>query len=332
MTPEFYKIFSDYQEIAVRYDEPHKAVWCYFNPVPKPCFSITMLRELRELQQRIIDYYGHYPIHIDAPVQYVIICSQIPGIFNLGGDLTLFARLIKERNKEQLLEYATLCIEIVYLNAVSMHLPITVVALVEGTALGGGFESALSANILIATEDAEMGFPEIRFNLFPGMGAYSLLARLVGTVTAEKMIDSGIVYHAGELYQKGIVNHMIGSNNVDNSVDKILQQHNLRANGLRAILKVRQRYHPITYHELEDIVKIWVDTAMRMKDKDLRMMDRLVNAQQLMMNRQGKKFLLRTKQDRRFTKDCVVFPLKDSSGNIIMTDRRKDSDRRQQRS
>ena len=179
----------------------------------------------------------------EAPIRYLIVCSQIPGIYNLGGDLSLFISLIREQKKKQLLDYAIHCIDNVYLNAVSMNLPVTTVSLVEGTALGGGFETALSGNLLIATEEAEMGFPEIRFNLFPGMVAYSLLARLVGTVATEKIIGSGTIYSAGELHDMGIVNHLVGSDNVRENVERILRQHSRSDNGFQAMIRASIKFH-----------------------------------------------------------------------------------------
>lgn len=328
MKPEFYKIFSEYREIAVRYDEPNKAVWCYFNPAPKACFSLQMLKDLRLMQQNIMNFFQGLDPAEEAPIRYLVVCSQIPGIYNLGGDLSLFIDLIREQRKKQLLDYAIHCIDNIYLNTVNMNLPVTTVSLVEGTALGGGFETALSGNILIATEEAEMGFPEIRFNLFPGMGAYSLLARLVGTVAAEKMIGSGAIYSAGELYEMGIVNHLIGSDNVRESVERILRQHSRLDNGFQAMMLARQRCNPVTFEELEDIVRIWVDAALRLTARDLKMMERLIKAQQAKMQQQEKRFLLRTKQDRRFSGDDVTFPLTDSSGKTVYYDRRQNDDRR----
>ena len=332
MTPEFYKIFAEYREIAVRYDEPHKAVWCYFNPAPRPCFSLQMLQDLRLMQQNIIDFFNDLNPREEAPIRYLIVCSQIPGIYNLGGDLSLFISLIREQKKKQLLDYAIHCIDNVYLNAVSMNLPVTTVSLVEGTALGGGFETALSGNLLIATEEAEMGFPEIRFNLFPGMGAYSLLARLVGTVATEKIIGSGTIYSAGELHDMGIVNHLVGSDNVRENVERILRQHSRSDNGFQAMILARHRCNPITFQELEDIVRIWVDAALRLTTRDLKMMKRLIKAQQAKMQQQEKRFLLRTKQDRRFSGEDVTFPLTDSSGQTIHFDRRHNDDRRRGKS
>jgi len=328
MTTDFYKIFSNYQEISVRYDMPNRAVWCYFNPAPRPCFSLTMLHELRQMQQSIINYFSTLSEPSQPLIRYQILSSQVPGIFNLGGDLALFSTWIREKDRQQLLDYATRCIDICYFNAINLNLPITTISLVEGTALGGGFESALSSNILVATENAEMGFPEIRFNLFPGMGAYSLLARTCGMTTAERLILSGAIYSAWELYDIGIINYLAEPDKGPESVIKYMQQHQRSGNGRRAMQLVRQRYHRIDYQELEDITEIWVDAALRLKDRDLRIIDRLVNAQSLKMTKQKKRSLLRTKQDRRFIQEEIVFPLKTWSGEEIVLDRRNNPDRR----
>ena len=275
-----------------------------------------------------MDYFDTRETGSEPPIRYQVYCSQIPGVFNLGGDLALFSKLIKDKDRQQLFDYAHRCIELCYLNSVNLHLPLTTIALVEGAALGGGFEMALSSNVLIATEDAEMGFPEIRFNLFPGMGAYSFLARMCGMANTERMLTSGAIYNARELYDLGIVHHLAKPDNGQESVKKFIRQHQRLSNGHRALQQVRQRYHPIDYQELADITEIWVDAALRLENKDLRMMDRLVKAQQIKMAKQKKKSLLRTKQDRRFVTKNVTFPLTDWSGRTIMSDRRKNPDRR----
>jgi DSF synthase len=68
------------------------------------------------------------------------------------------------------------------------------IALVQGDALGGGFECALSGNVLIAERGAKMGFPEILFNLFPGMGAMTCWGVGSATSKAEKIILSGKLF------------------------------------------------------------------------------------------------------------------------------------------
>jgi len=330
MHSSFYKIFREYEEIAVRYDDRHQAVWCYFNPAPRPCFSTVMLQNIRQVQEGIRDFYEFEPPSSNHPIRYFILCSQVPGVFNLGGDLALFQTLIKEKNRQHLLDYAILCIDAVYINAVSMHLPLTTLSLVEGAALGGGFETALSSNVLLATENAEMGFPEIRFNLFPGMGAYSLLARLSGMAVADRIITSGKIYKAKELHDIGLIERIVDAEHPRQSVEHFIRQHQRSGNGHNALQKVRHRYHTLEYEELFDIIRIWVDAALRLRDKDLRLMERLVKAQHAKVtpDKYDKKRLLRTKQDRRLAEKAVQFPLTDWQGETITTDRRIHSDRR----
>jgi DSF synthase len=324
----FFRIFRDYKEISLRYDTEHQAIWCYYNPTPRPCFSPAMLHELRQYLQSVIDYFSTKESNSESPIRYLIVQSQVPGIFSMGGDLALISKLIKEQNHQQLLDYAIQCIDVLYLYSVNLHLPLTTISLVEGVALGGGFECALSSNILVATENAEMGFPEIRFNLFPGMGAYSFLARACGVGIAEKMLASGLMYSARKLYEMGIVHRLGETGSGVASVEKFIKQHQQAGNGHRALHQVRECYNPMKYQELVDITKIWVDAALRLTDENLRFIDRLVKAQSVKMTKQDGKSLLRTKQDRRFAGAETTFPLSDWSGETIRFERRKNPDRR----
>ena len=329
MSREFFKIFRDYSQISLRYDVLHRAIWCYYNPSPRPCFSPLMLQEIRQWLQSVIDYFRTQESHADSPIHYLIVKSTIPGIFSMGGDLALFSKLIREQNRQQLLKYAIQCIDVLYLYSVSLHLPITTISLVEGTALGGGFECALSSNILVATENAEMGFPEIRFNLFPGMGAYSFLARTCGTGIAEKIIAGGMTYNARKLYEMGVVHCLGEAGKGVETVEKFMKQHQQTGNGYRALQQVRQCYNPTNYQELLKITQIWVDAALRLKEENLRFMDRLVKAQSAKMDKQkNERSFLRTIQDRRFAREEVSFPLLDWSGETILAERRKNPDRR----
>lgn len=328
MNRDFFRIFREYKQITLRYDVQHRAIWCYYNPSPRPCFSLSMLQEIRQWLQSVIDYFGTEKSHADSPIRYLIVHSRVPGIFSMGGDLALFSKLIKEQNRQLLLEYAIQCIDVLYLYSVNLHLPLTTICLVEGAALGGGFECALSGNILIATENAEMGFPEIRFNLFPGMGAYSFIARTCGTRVAERMIADGTTYNARKLYEMGIVHRLCEAGKGVESVEKFMKQHQQLGNGYRALQQVRECYNPTNYQELLDITKIWVDAALRLSEENLRFIDRLVKAQSVKMTKQNGQSLLRTKQDRRIARGETTFPLSDWRGKTILVDRRKNPDRR----
>ena len=79
------------------------------------------------------------------------------------------------------------------------------VALVQGDAIGGGFEAMLTNDVVIAERAAKFGLPEILFNLFPGMGAHSFLRRRVGERMARVLIEDGRSRSADEMRELGLV-------------------------------------------------------------------------------------------------------------------------------
>ena len=203
----------------------------------------------------------------------------MPGIFNLGGDLHLFAELIRRRDRAALTAYARACVAEVHANSMALDLPIITMSLVQGDALGGGFEAALSSNVIIAERSAKFGLPEIMFNLFPGMGAYNFIARRTNAATAERMIMSGRIYTGAELYDMGIVDVLAEDGRGEEALNDYVRKNARRHAAHRAIFQARQRVNPITLQDLNGITDLWVDTAMTLSPMDLKMMERLVAAQ-----------------------------------------------------
>jgi DSF synthase len=155
----------------------------------------------------------------------------------------------------------------------------TSIALVQGEALGGGFEAALSASVLIAEESSRLGFPEILFNLFPGMGAFSFLSRKVGRRTAEEMITSGTIYTARQLYDLGVVDVITPDGTGHAAVHGFIDKHSRNIAGRQAFERARNAVSPISEEELMRVVEIWADTALKLQERDLKVMDRLIRAQ-----------------------------------------------------
>ena len=265
-------------QLLVRHDREAGILWYFMNPSPRPCFTHQLLRDIVQLQQDIRLAFRDYPEGRED-LRFLVAGSQIQGAFNLGGDLNLFISLIKEKDRAGLTAYAIKCIDVLYPNAVNLELPITTISLVQGNALGGGFEAAMSSNVLVAERGVHMGLPEILFNLFPGMGAYSFLARRLDAARAERMILSGRTYTAEELYDMGIVDQLAEPGQGEAAVRDYVKRQRRIGNASAAIQKVRQRINPIRYEELRDITLMWVDAALRLEEKELRIMERLVRAQ-----------------------------------------------------
>jgi len=282
MSAQARKPFDDefsqgFRELSVTHDRDRGVLWYFMQPQPRPCFTPRLLAEIRNLQQRVGDHLVRSEYEQD--VRYLVLGSAQPGVFNLGGDLRMFVHWIESRDRAALVRYATACIDVLHPNAVDLDLPLTTVSLVQGSALGGGFEAALSSSVVIAERGAQMGLPEILFNLFPGMGAYSFLSRRISPGLAERMILSGRTYTGAELYDMGVVDVLAEDGCGEDAVDAWVRRQNRAHIGIAAVHEIRRRIHPVTREELMDVAMLWVDSALQLTTRDLRMMQRLVKAQ-----------------------------------------------------
>jgi len=268
-----------YQEVDVTLDRRNKILWCYLRPHAVPNFTHGILRELADIQRSVKRRLHDVSVRQEVPIHYVVVGSRLPGVFNMGGDLGFFADCIRAGDRAALENYARACIEVVYNNATALDSPIVTVALVQGDALGGGFEAVLSFDVVVAEKSAKFGLPEILFHLFPGMGAYSLLSRKLDPARAERMILSGRIYSAAELHDMGLVEVVAEDGHGEDAVRHYIARHGRRHGAHSAVCAVRRRINPLTFQELQDVTKIWVDTALRLEEVDLRRMERLMLAQ-----------------------------------------------------
>lgn len=262
-----------YDQMELRLEEEHDMVWFMMQAKPRPCFTPELLDDIRTaLNDLSLPGRGH-------SLRYLVLGSNEPGVFNLGGDLSRFADFIRARNRDALLHYASACIDALYRNSTGHGRNITTISLVQGDALGGGFEAAISSDVLIAERGSKLGFPEILFNLFPGMGGYSFLSRKVGHRMAEEMILSGRLYGAVELHGMGVVDRLAEDGYGEQAVYDYITHEEKARNGISAFRAARKCTNPLHYGELLKVTEIWVDAALGLRERDLRMMERLVSRQ-----------------------------------------------------
>ncbi|KXU96708.1 MULTISPECIES: crotonase/enoyl-CoA hydratase family protein [Stenotrophomonas] len=199
--------------------------------------------------------------------------------YNLGGDLDLFTRLIREGNRDLLLNYAQRCVEGVHHLHTGFGGDVRSIALIQGDALGGGLEMALACHTIVAEEGSGLGLPEVLFGLFPGMGAYSFLCRRVSPHLAEKIILDGRVYSAEEMHAMGVVDVLVKKGEGRAAVEELIRQQQRTPQSYLAMNAARAIAQPVSYDELLEITKVWVDSALALGDRSLRTMDRLIKAQ-----------------------------------------------------
>lgn len=103
------------------------------------------------------------------------------------------------------------------------NLPVPVIAAVNGFALGGGLELALSCDFIVASENARFGLPEVTLGLIPGFGGTVRLSRVVGLAKAKEMIFTGDMVKADEALRMGLVNKVVPQTELTATVQKIAQ-------------------------------------------------------------------------------------------------------------
>lgn len=267
--------------LETRLERDSASFWAYMRPGPKPSFTVDLLADILAQQKLARDALEHARNTGAEPAfRWYIFGSRIPGIFNLGGDLALFADRIRAGDARALREYGYRCVEAIHGNAGPFPTPVVSIAMVQGDALGGGFECALACDVIIAERSARFGLPEILFNLFPGMGAYSFLSRRLGVREAERIITSGRVYTAEEMAALGVVDLVAEDGQGELAVREWMDRHGRKHNALQALYRTRRRVNPVTLQELKDVVDIWAETALGVSEADLRKMIRLTQAQE----------------------------------------------------
>ena len=269
--------FTFSEQLRATFDPSLGAMFLRWSPKPRPCFNLPLLRACNEYCQFLQSTNGVIENkRREYTIRSSVLTSEVPGVFNLGGDLNLFTALMDKHDRPGLLEYGMACVEVVYRNLTCYELPLTTVSLVQGECLGGGFEAALSSQVVIAERRARFGFPEIMFNLFPGMGALSFVLRRADRKVAEELTASATVFSAEDMLKRGLIDIVVNDGEGPAAVDEFLRK---REPALRALYQVRRRVQNLRRSELDDIVNLWVDAAMRLNPRDVRLMGHLVARQ-----------------------------------------------------
>lgn len=268
-----------FEELDIVVDRRAKVFWQFMKPKGRPSYTMGLLRDMRRALHYVKGMFDDSAAEEKTPVRYLVLASRMPGVFNLGGNLPRFVELIRAKDKAALQQYAYACIDVQYPRAINLDLPIISISLVQGDALGGGFEAALADDLIIAEKGAKFGLPEILFGLFPGMGAYTFLSRKLDATRAERLILSGRIYSAEELHDMGVVDFLAEQGKGEQAVYDFVHRSDRTFHARRSVYRARQIANPVTREELVGITDLWVEAALSLEVNDLRKMERLASAQ-----------------------------------------------------
>ena len=150
-------------------------------------------------------------IRKDENVRVVILTGAGEKAFSAGADIKAMKGMNALKARELSLMGEKIC-------SAFENLEKPVIAAINGYALGGGLETAMSCDIRIASENARMGQTEVNIGLIPGWGGTQRLIRLVGATKAKELIYTGKIIDAKTAEQFGIVNMVVSADKLKETV------------------------------------------------------------------------------------------------------------------
>ena len=137
----------------------------------------------------------------DDNVKVIILTGEGDKAFSAGADIEYMSKISSEESER----YAKLGQE---LTATVENVTKPTIAAVNGFALGGGCELAMSCDIRIASDNAKIGQPEVTIGIPPGWGGTQRLMRIVGIAKAKELVFTGKAVNANVAKEIGLVNHV----------------------------------------------------------------------------------------------------------------------------
>jgi DSF synthase len=274
------EIVKSYTEGSMYGDADLGALFFSMNPSPLPSYTPGLLESIRQAADDARTLINDDIARDGYSLwKYIVVTSAYSKIFSLGGDLGLFIDLIRKRDREGLFEYGKSCVDLTYHWSRSLDLPITGISLIEGTAQGGGLEMALASNLIVAERGATMGFPEVSFGLFAGMGAMHFMSQRITPGEAQQIFLSGKVYSAEEFHERGLIDVLVETGEGQQAVLDIIRDTDRRRHAREAIRRIRTQQTPVVYEHLIDTVSYWADAALTLSERELSLMERIVKTQ-----------------------------------------------------
>lgn len=189
-------------------------------------FTITINRpdKLNALNKTVMDELNAVmdEAYNDPEIRSVIITGAGQKSFVAGADISEFIGLIKEQGMAMAKKGQDIFFKI-------ENCPKPVVAAVNGFALGGGCELAMSCHFRIASENAKFGQPEVNLGLIPGYGGTQRLTQLIGKGRSIELLISANMIDANTALQFGLVNYVVPQAELLNKAKSILDIINSKA-------------------------------------------------------------------------------------------------------
>jgi enoyl-CoA hydratase len=193
---------------TIRFEKKNNIGYVILNrPEVRNAFNQEMIDEIQEVL-RAIDQ--------DHEIRVLIITGEGKA-FQAGADIAELSRM----KPMDILRWNE---GIVRINAGLEKLRQPVIAAINGAAMGGGLELAISCTLRVVSENAKLGLPEVKLGIIPGTGGTQRLPRLIGKGKAAELILTGDAIGAKEAYEMGLVNKVVPDGQVVRAAEALAER------------------------------------------------------------------------------------------------------------
>ncbi len=190
-----------------------------FDHAPIATLTVNRPNALNALNRSVVEQIAHVlrEVRHDPSVRVLIVTGAGDRAFVAGADIAAMAKMSAVDG----LEFSRLGHRV--LQTVE-DLPIPVIAAVNGFALGGGVELAMACDLIIASEKARFGQPEINLGLIPGFGGTQRLPHRIGHLKARELILTGDMIDAKTALELGLANYVVPAGELMGEARKLAEK------------------------------------------------------------------------------------------------------------
>jgi DSF synthase len=275
-----FAVIGETPHLSLAYEADLKTLWATMNPLPVPCFTADLIGSVLRVGAGLSSLQGGAADDVDRPVKFVVFKSARRGVFNLGGDLAFFLQSIEAGDFDAVLNYGRSCVLGCHGMANGFCAGVVTVALVQGMALGGGFESACACDFLVGEKSSVYQLPELQFGTFPGAGAANIMRSRLGSKTMLKLVVEGRRLGHDEASSLGIVDYGADDGDGERLLRELIGGRFLhRHAAISSFCRNLRDGEAITIDGLYAEAERWARTAMQVSQADIETMKRIVAVQ-----------------------------------------------------
>jgi enoyl-CoA hydratase len=199
---------------------------------------------------------------LEAKAHALILYSAIKAGFSAGADLRELYDGVRHVGKAEAVQPVRQFLQRIHrvMNTID-SCPLTTIAAVHGVVFGGGFELALTCDLIIADKMARFAFPELRLGLIPGWGGIPRLKRDLGNAVVRDLLLTGRSFNALKLQQAGLISQVVGEGEALKVARVTAAQ--IRKFDRRTATAAKQFIKPIPYEELAREMDIFCELFLQ---------------------------------------------------------------------